>query len=420
MRGRPASAGRDLSRSHDLTHGGAIRRMLWISGMAALVSAILIVALGRTSEPGQGLARLLEAVLLVWCLVILGIAGWTSRTVLRLHRRHEKACQLGQYTLEDKIGEGGMGIVFRARHAMLRRPTVVKLLPPERAGASNLARFEREVQLTSQLSSPNTVSVYDFGRTAEGIFYYAMEYLDGVDLDELVALGGPQPAGRVIHILAQVCSALAEAHRAGLVHRDIKPGNVMLCRHGGVPDVVKILDFGLVKDVAGSQDVRLTQADTFVGTPLYLSPEAIAQPLAVDGRSDLYAVGGLGYFLLTGRPMFTGRTAAELGSKHLYEAPVPPSQLAPGVPADLEALVLACLEKAPELRPQDATALRAGLLACADAGRWSDADAHAWWESHPQPAIMDRVPVASGNASTLAVPAELEPAETVSGRRLAR
>jgi serine/threonine protein kinase len=402
MQTQAATAGLDLPRSHDVVHVSAIKRMLWVSGMAALASAIAIVALGRTSAPGEGLARLLAAVLLVWCLVAVGVAIWTSRAVLRLYGTSTGTCRLGQYTLEDKIGEGGMGIVFRARHAMLRRPTVVKLLPPERAGASNLARFEREVQLTSQLSSPNTVAVYDFGRTPEGIFYYAMEYLDGVDLDELVAVGGPQPAGRVIHLLAQVCSALAEAHGAGLVHRDIKPGNVMLCRQGGLLDVVKILDFGLVKDVAGS-DVKLTQADTFLGTPLYLSPEAITQPGAVDGRSDLYAVGGLGYFLLTGQPMFTGRTVAELCAKHLYEAPVPPSQIVPGVPRDLELILLSCLTKSPERRPHDAAVLRAQLLACADAGGWSEADAHAWWESHPPSSRHQTAPAATGNASTLAL-----------------
>jgi eukaryotic-like serine/threonine-protein kinase len=412
------TAGRDLPRSHDVVHVGAIRRMLWVSGMAALASAIVIVALGRASAPGEEMARLLAAALMVWCLVALGVAAWISRVALRLQGRDRTRCQLGQYTLEDKIGEGGMGVVFRARHAMLRRPTVVKLLPPERAGASNLARFEREVQLTSQLSSPNTVAVYDFGRTPEGIFYYAMEYLDGVDLDELVALSGPQPASRVVHLLAQVCAALAEAHGAGLVHRDIKPGNVMLCRQGGQQDVVKILDFGLVKDVTAG-DVKLTEADTFLGTPLYLSPEAITQPNAVDGRSDLYAVGGLGYFLLTGRAMFSGRTVAEVCSKHLYEAPVPPSQLVPDVPADLEALLLSCLAKSPERRPQDATALRAKLLSCADASGWSDADAVAWWEAHPRSARAERA-AAAARAPTVAFARPDGAAETVSERRLAR
>ncbi|HWM85796.1 MAG TPA: serine/threonine-protein kinase, partial [Kofleriaceae bacterium] len=209
---------------------------------------------GPASPAGDDLPRLLATPLPAWCVVAVVVGLWISRAIRNLRRREGDAWRLGPYTLEDKIGEGGMGIVFRARHAMLRRPTVVKLLPPERAGPSNLARFEREVQLTSQLTSPNTVSVYDFGRTPDGIFYYAMEYLDGVDLQHLIAQGGALPAGRVIHILSQVCRALAEAHGAGLVHRDIKPGNVMLCCQGGLSDVVKILDFGLVKDVAGSDE----------------------------------------------------------------------------------------------------------------------------------------------------------------------
>jgi eukaryotic-like serine/threonine-protein kinase len=389
------------SHLHSRTKVRWIRGILWISGLAALViSALAIIELVRASAPG--VSRLVAAVLLPCCVAaLLGIAAWISHALL--HGRAAEVCRLGPYTLEDKIGEGGMGIVFRARHAMLRRPTVVKLLPPERAGPSNLARFQREVQLTSQLSSPNTIAVYDFGQTPDGIFYYAMEYLDGVDLEELVALGGPQPVGRVIHVLAQVCSALAEAHGAGLVHRDIKPGNVMLCRQGGMLDVVKILDFGLVKDMTGTDDVKLTQADAFLGTPLYLSPEAIRRPHAVDGRSDLYGVGGLGYFLLTGRPMFTGRSVIELCSKHLYETPVPPSRIEPSVPGDVEAVLLSCLAKSPEHRPRDATALRARLLACDDAGRWSDEDAHAWWAHAPR---GDREPAAVGTASTLAFSAD--------------
>jgi serine/threonine-protein kinase len=318
----------------------------------------------------------------IWWGAMTIATAFISRTIYGLVSEVSRARRLGQYTLEEKIGEGGMGVVFRARHALLRRPTVVKLLPLDRAGHANLARFEREVQLTSQLSSPNTVAVYDFGRTPDGTFYYAMEYLDGVDLDKLVAEDGAQPASRVIHMMLQVCRALAEAHDAGLVHRDIKPGNVMMCRHGGGLDVVKVLDFGLVKDVTDSGDVKLTHVDSFIGTPLYLSPEGISEPDRVGARSDLYSVGCLGYFLLTGHPVFAGRTVAELCGKHLYEPPVPPSRRGvANVPADLESVLLACLEKLPEMRPEDARSLAARLRACADAGRWTEEQARAWWQA---------------------------------------
>ena len=375
-------------------------RTLWISALTAAAPAAVIYALGF---PGSSSTATVWAILLpFWCLVAVLVATWTSHVIYRLRRSVVEARRLGQYTLEDKIGEGGMGIVFRARHALLRRPTVVKLLPPEKAGQANLARFEREVQLTSQLSSPNTVAVYDFGRTPDGIFYYAMEYLDGLDLDELVAEDGPQPAGRVINILAQVCRALAEAHESGLVHRDIKPGNVMMCHHGGAFDVVKVLDFGLVKDVSDSGDVKITHADSFIGTPLYLSPEAISQPEKVGARSDLYSVGGLGYFLLTGHPVFTGRTVAELCGQHLYETPVPPSQRGvANVPPDLESLLLACLAKSPDGRPQDARSLHASLLACADARRWTEEEARAWWQAR---ASKDRRPAPPAIAVAPTVP----------------
>jgi eukaryotic-like serine/threonine-protein kinase len=353
------------------------RRTLWISALAAAGPAATIFVVG--AGPGGLLAELLP----LWCVVAVMAATWTSHVIYGLRRSAIEARKLGQYTLEDRIGEGGMGIVFRARHALLRRRTVVKLLPLEKAGAANLARFEREVQLTSQLGSPNTVAVFDFGRTPAGVFYYAMEYLDGLDLEELVARAGPQPGSRVIHILTQVCSALAEAHDAGLVHRDIKPGNIMLCRHGGNVDVVKVLDFGLVKDLTTTGDVALTQADAFVGTPLYLSPEAITEPARVDARSDLYSVGSVGYFLLTGHPVFAGRTIAELCAQHLYQEPPPMSRRVAGVPADLEALLRSCLDKAPDQRPRDARALQRSLLGCAEAGRWSEADARGWWRAGP-------------------------------------
>jgi serine/threonine-protein kinase len=379
------------------------RHTFVVSALAALPSIVVIWTFGET----HAAARLVTVILPVWCALAVLLATWTSHVVYRLRRSVREAQQLGQYTLETKIGEGGMGVVYRARHALLRRPTVIKLLPPEKAGQHNLTRFEREVQLTSQLASPNTVAVYDFGRTDDGIFYYAMEHLDGIDLEQLVVEHGAQPAARVIHVLAQVCSALVEAHEAGLIHRDVKPSNVMLCRHGGALDVVKVLDFGLVKDISAGSDATLTHADAVLGTPLYVSPEAISAPEQVGGRSDLYAVGALGYHLLTGRAVFDGRTVAEVYARHLYAQPVPPSEHLASVPADLEALLLSCLAKAPDDRPRDARALRAALLACRDAGAWSDRQAETFWR--------DRKPTHSvrpTDLATLAV-ADTRRAETV-------
>lgn len=317
--------------------------------------------------------------LMIWSVVGVVLATVISRVIYGLRAEVKSARQLGQYTLLEKVGAGGMGEVYRARHAMLRRPTAIKILPPARAGEENLRRFEREVQLLSQLTHPNTVAVYDYGRTAEGLFYYAMEYLDGVTLEDLVVHDGAQPPGRVIHVLAQVAAALAEAHAAGLIHRDVKPANVILCERGGVSDVVKVLDFGLVKEISGGADLGTSAVDTLHGTPLYMAPEALVSPERIGPRTDLYALGAVGYRLLTGRNAFEGRTVVEVLGHHLHTAPTPPSALVAAVPQDLERQILACLAKDPESRPRDADALRQSLLRCAAAGSWVESRAKAWW-----------------------------------------
>ncbi len=228
--------------------------------------------------------------------LLLGMALLARRFERRMQQAVVAAGQLGQYALEEKIGEGGMGSVYRARHAMLRRPTAVKLLEPAKTTDVSVARFEREVQLTSQLNHPNTITIYDYGRTDEGVFYYAMEFLDGFSLDVLVQRFGPQPDGRVIPILLQVCGSLIEAHTAGLIHRDIKPANIMLTRRGGVCDFVKLLDFGLVKAIDSRKMQTLTAADSITGTPLYMAPETIQDAEGCDARGDLYCAGGRGLF----------------------------------------------------------------------------------------------------------------------------
>jgi serine/threonine-protein kinase len=303
--------------------------------------------------------------------------------IFGLRQKVREARHPGQYTLEDKLGEGGMGVVYRARHAMLRRPTAVKLLPFEKAGEHGLQRFEREVQLTSQLSHPNTVAIYDYGRTPDRIFYYAMEYLEGITLERLVDEHGPQPPARVAHVLRQITGSLGEAHGVGLIHRDVKPANVILCERGGVLDVAKVVDFGLVRDLEAPQGATLTGLNTITGTPLYLAPEAITDPPSVDARSDLYAVGAVAYFMLTGRNVFEGATLIEVCSHHLHTAPVPPSQrVGHALPPKLEALVMACLEKDPRRRPQSAQQVADSLLACDDLGSWADADARKWWAAY--------------------------------------
>jgi serine/threonine-protein kinase len=315
-----------------------------------------------------------------WWTLSIALCTSASHVIYGLRSEASKARRLGQYTLQKRLGQGGMGEVYLARHAMLRRPTAIKLLRPEKAGENNLARFEREVQLTAQLTHPNTVTIFDYGRTPEGVFYYAMELLDGYNLDEIVEFDGPQPVARVIHILEQIASALIESHGVGLIHRDIKPANLILCRQGGKPDVAKVVDFGLVKDVTHGEDIALTNPEIITGTPLYMSPEAIRNPASVDNRSDLYALGAVGYLLLTGTKLFGGESMVEVCGHHLHTQPEPPSQrLQSEVPQKFEELILSCLEKDPKDRPQSAADLHARLLDCQVEPRWNDELANQWW-----------------------------------------
>ncbi len=307
--------------------------------------------------------------------------------VARLRKEAQKAAieaqQIGQYKLEKKLGAGGMGIVYMGHHAMLRRPTAIKMLDVDKVNEASMERFEREVQITSQLNHPNTVAIYDYGRTPEGVFYYAMEYLDGIDLQSLVERYGPQPVPRVIHILEQICGSLYEAHSLGLVHRDVKPANIMLTRRGGEPDVVKVLDFGLVKAQDDQKQAGLTQNNSLTGTPLYMSPEAIQLPNSVDPRSDLYAVGAVGYFLLTGQPVFGAENVVELCQMHVSAVPTPPSErVRTPIPAELESALLACLEKSRAKRPQTARELAVRIARCVEAAAWNLDEADAWWGRH--------------------------------------
>jgi serine/threonine-protein kinase len=369
------------------------RRTLAVSAATALPLAVFSLA----TEPVR-----LSVWKVMWLLAAITVATAGSAVIYGLRREVRHARQLGQYTLEEKLGEGGMGVVYRARHAMLRRPTAVKLLRPERMGEAALRRFEREVQLTAGLSHPNTVTVFDYGRTPDGVFYYAMEYLEGLGLDQLVAADGPQPPGRVVHILRQVLDALSEAHGVGLVHRDIKPGNVILCERGGLSDVAKVVDFGLVKDLEG--EGALTHDSTLVGTPLYLAPEAIRSPVA-DARSDLYSVGAVAYFLLTGRHVFEGGTILEICGHHLHTPPTPPSErLGRPLPPALETWVLACLEKDPARRPSTAAEASALLERGGLGAEWTPAEARAWWAGRGRALAALRGAQEMPSAATLSRP----------------
>lgn len=331
---------------------------------------------GEGSTPGD--EQLSAALLTGWALVSVIGSSTISKVVHGLHHKVRQAQQLGQYRLVSRLGQGGMGEVFLARHALLQRPTAVKLLRPELAGEDAIAAFEREVQATSQLSHPNTVAIYDYGRTPDGIFYYVMEYLPGIDLETLVRRHGALPAGRAIHVLRQVCASLAEAHDTGLIHRDVKAANVILCQRGGVPDVVKVVDFGLVRELdADPADERGVS-----GTPSYLAPEAISDPTSMDARTDLYAVGVLGYWLIAGQLPIEGQNATHVLSLQLFKEPEPLAQVAEQpVSAELEDALMRCLRKKPAERPRSIRALDRALARCPEVAAWSDEEARQWWEN---------------------------------------
>lgn len=316
--------------------------------------------------------------------VAVGLA-LTALATVRIRKRATRALaridEMGQYRIERKLGEGGMGTVYLARHMLLRRPTAIKVLRQDRDDDTALARFEREVRATSELSHPNTVAIYDYGRAVDGTFFYAMEYLDGLDLDHLVRQHGPLSEARVVHFMVQVCGSLDEAHRHGLVHRDIKPSNVFICKREGAEDLLKVLDFGIVKaDLEGGP--RITRSSTVIGTPEYMAPEMFDRAHGVGPQSDIYSLGAVAYFMLTGRSVFEASTMAELCTAHLVDEPKPPSQRA-GREIDraLEEIVLACLAKRPQDRPAGATRLRELLLHLPCARDWTDDDARRFWQS---------------------------------------
>jgi eukaryotic-like serine/threonine-protein kinase len=329
--------------------------------------------------------RALWVAALASCIVsaLFAIGGRARRANAMTKAATTFAGRCGPYTLGEKIGQGGMGEVYRAHHALMDRDVAIKVLPAALADEEARARFEREVRLTSRFESPNTVAVHDSGRTPDGRPYYVMELVDGYDLEALVRKFGPQSPGRVVHLLDQICAALEEVHAAGLVHRDIKPANIAICERVGVKDVVKVLDFGLVGEVGA---ISPSERRGLVGTPAYLAPESILAPESVDGRVDLYALGAVAYWLLTGTQVFGGSSLVEICSHHVHSMPEPPNQrLGSAIPSDLEAVILRCLAKDPADRFENAHALREALAACISSAEWSSSMAATWWQKHETP-----------------------------------
>ncbi len=345
------------------------RSLLIVAALTAVPLAVIPAAVAVNSILRQGYFLLLT----VQCALIMmfpaAIAVFAASRAAALHRRafeaERRADRIGQYALKRKLGEGGMGEVWLAEHGLLKRPCAVKFIRPDLAASpATAARFAREVQAVTGLSHVNTVRVFDYGQADDGSFYLVMEYLEGPTLEELIREAGPLSPGRVVYLLRQVCGALAEADGAGLVHRDLKPGNVIVATLGGQRDVAKLLDFGLVQDLSSVTDERLTRTGMVLGTPAYMSPEQAAGDSTVDGRGDLYSLGAVAFFALTGRPPFQGKTIGQLLAAHRGEPPPPVTDLRPDVPAALAAVIARCLAKDPTVRFQSAADLDQAFGEC--------------------------------------------------------
>src|SRR4051794_25875778 len=363
---------------------------------AAVLATICAIAIGELvymeslsayqellSQPGYS-GFVSAQVLMIAIALMVGIVG--VHTIGTLRREAFAAKQLGQYRLKKRLGSGGMGEVYLAEHQMMKRPCAVKLIRPEKAGDPRmLARFEREVRATAKLSHWNSIDIYDYGRTADGTFYYVMEYLPGHNIGEMVENYGVIPPGRALYLLDQVCAALAEAHGIGLVHRDIKPANIFCAYRGGVCDVIKLLDFGLAKPTMDVTDAQLTMAGTITGSPLFMSPEQATGDDTVDARSDIYSLGAVLYYMLTGQPPFIADNPLKVMIAHASQEVVPPTRINPEIPRDLEEIVLRCLEKDPEHRFQDVPTLRAALRDVHIDSPWSADLAAQWWNCNGCP-----------------------------------
>ncbi len=358
--------------------------------------ALMPILIGAVDTYMQGMFSvfLLRVVpyLLVFMALAVGIAIFGSHRIHLLQQQAFESKQLGQYRLKTRLGYGGMGEVFLAEHLLLKRPCVVKLIRGERANdPTTQARFEREVQATAGLTHWNTVQIFDYGHTLEGTFYYVMEYLPGLSLSEIVTESGPLEPARVVFLLKQICMALSEAHTSGLIHRDIKPSNILVCPLGGLHDVAKLLDFGLVlHPQLEHDDAKLTREGFIVGTPEYMSPEQAQGLENVDGRSDIYSLAATAYFMLTGQPPFVKATAMQTVIAHARETPKPPSSIVADVPTDLEAIIMQCLEKNPERRLSSARLVVKALDETGLADGWNEDKAADWWRTHGRGHAQDQ------------------------------
>lgn len=374
----------------------ALEPTRWNRGLPVLASIGLafpvVMGIAAGASAGHRADWVTEEALIVFGSHYIFVISSSVLAVILSHlvwSAQQQARTFGSYELEELLGRGGMGEVWRARHQLLARRAAVKLIRSDVLGGDAerrnvvIGRFEREAQATAALRSPHTISLYDFGVSESGDFYYVMELLEGLDADALIKRFGPMAGERVVYLLRQACDSLGEAHALGLVHRDIKPSNLFICRHGREADFVKLLDFGLVKPRGGSADVLLTADERVSGTPAFMSPEQVLGDRQIDARSDVYALGCVAYWLLTGCRVFEGETTVQTMMRHLREQPVPPSKRAEiAVSAELDDLVLTCLEKDPARRPMHADALGDALGRLRGDGAWSQKRAREWWDRH--------------------------------------
>ena len=389
------------------------RRAAWVLSSFAVAPVVLCVVAKLVLRDYSEAVKV-ETISTVFMTMALAafIGSWGVHTINRLRREAFEAKQLGQYRLKRLLGAGGMGEVYLAEHQLMKRPVAIKLIKPGKAADPQaLARFHREVQATAKLTHWNTIEIFDYGHTDDGTFYYVMEYLPGKSLADLVTHHGPLLPERVVAILEQTCEALAEAHRIGLIHRDIKPGNIFAAERGGVYDVAKLLDFGLAKPVIPSADLNLTQDGAITGSPLFMAPEQAAGDGVPDARSDIYGLGAVAYYLLTGRPPFEADNPVKILLAHAQKAVVPPSQLQGDIPPDLERIVLRCMEKSPADRYQSVSELAAHLARTGLHGKWTREHAYQWWQSngkaaelvildgHPTDRPYDDVTLKAGHAT---------------------
>lgn len=366
-------------------------RKTLVASLAAATTIPIAYFYGLSIHPVQDLNWFVMLWLVLPGYVCAALAVIPANVIRNLGKQVRKARELGSYQLEDQIGKGGMGEVYRAKHRLLARPAAVKLISPAALSSSPEAnrivieRFRREAEAAATLRSPHTIDLYDYGVADDGTFYYVMELLDGIDFHELVHKYGALPPERVVHLLLQACDSLGEAHLAGLVHRDVKPSNILACRMGLSVDYVKVLDFGLVKsDLKQAEDIHLTTAGSVSGTPAFMAPESVSGIGTVGPAADVYALGCVGYWLLTGQNVFKAANPTMMMLQHVSGSPVPPSMKSPHpLPHDLEALVLRCLAKDPAERPSDAAELARALRQIRLAHPWTEARAHEWWNAPP-------------------------------------